>query len=334
MADFVNRFLSEYSDRRIKILDIGSQDINGSYKPLFENPNWEYTGCDIVEGRNVDIVLKNMYNWSEIESDSYDVLVCGQVFEHVEYFWVTIMEIARIIKENGLCCIIAPSAGIEHRYPVDCWRYYPDGFRAMAKYAGLEVLDVYTQWDNVNFPDGSGFWKDSVLICRKPVMSVEQRQLFKYRNTLSKLLAESVNLHVFELKENGNIINYDRELITAVKNIENNVQVEESFKIFDKYDVDMIIEVINAILLKDKVEIFNFLAINYFNAGVINNVLPYLNAAYQIDRKNKDTLYNLGYVLYALGENQSALKFLQMIDEQDEEVFYLINKINSSSLNG
>ena len=29
----------------------------------------------------------------------------------------------------------APSRGPEHRYPNDCWRFYPDGYRALAKYA-------------------------------------------------------------------------------------------------------------------------------------------------------------------------------------------------------
>jgi hypothetical protein len=90
------------------------------------------------------------------------------------------LEIARILKEDGMCCIIAPSAGIEHKYPQDCWRYYPDGFRVLAKYAGLEILDVYTQWDN-------DVWKDSVLICKKPRMSPLNMMKFDLKNKLSTM---------------------------------------------------------------------------------------------------------------------------------------------------
>jgi len=189
MKDFIDHYLSGHNEDSLNILDVGSQDVNGSYKPLFNNPKWNYFGCDMVEGKNVDIVLKNVYNWAEIESESYDVIISGQALEHIEYFWITILEIMRTLKEGGLCCIIAPSNGFEHRYPVDCWRYYPDGFRALAKYAGLETLEVYTQWENGWYEDGSGFWKDSVLICKKPFMSESEKQLFNYKNALSKLIA-------------------------------------------------------------------------------------------------------------------------------------------------
>ncbi len=54
-------------------------------------------------------------------------------FEHTEFFWLTMREMKHALKPGGLCCIIAPSAGPEHQYPVDCWRVYPDGLRAAAR---------------------------------------------------------------------------------------------------------------------------------------------------------------------------------------------------------
>ncbi|KPU44251.1 hypothetical protein OXPF_24190 [Oxobacter pfennigii] len=187
MEKFVAKYLSDYTDKEIKIIDIGSQDVNGSYKPLFDNPKWEYYGCDMEEGNNVDIVLKDVYNWKEVKSDSFDVVVSGQAFEHIEYFWATMLEISRVAKYGGLLCIIAPSAGVEHRYPVDCWRYYPDGFRALARYSGLEVLEVYTDWYPIDYPDRGEIWKDSVLICKKPDMPVVQKFKMYLKNRLSKL---------------------------------------------------------------------------------------------------------------------------------------------------
>jgi SAM-dependent methyltransferase len=187
MEDFVNRFLkSKYENQEIDIIDIGSQDVNGTYKPLFDQPKWHYTGCDMVKGKNVDLVLSDSYHWKNVKSNSFDVVISGQTFEHIEYFWVTMLEITRILKPGGMCCLIAPSNGVEHKYPVDCWRYYPDGFRALAKFAALELVDVYTQWGNAAYEDGSGFWNDTVLICRKPHRNLGGKIRLALKNKLCK----------------------------------------------------------------------------------------------------------------------------------------------------
>jgi SAM-dependent methyltransferase len=95
------------------------------------------------------------------------VFISGQAFEHTEYLWLTMMEVERVLKPTGLACIITPSAGPEHRYPVDCWRIYPDGMRALAKFAGLETIDVLTEWNPQDYADDSYNWKDSRLLARK-----------------------------------------------------------------------------------------------------------------------------------------------------------------------
>lgn len=188
MEQFSDIFLDKYRNKKISILDVGSQNVNGSYRNIFNKPNWTYTGCDMAAGDNVDIVLSNIYNWKEIKTNTYDVVISGQCFEHIEYFWVTMLEISRVLKQGGLCCIIAPSSGYEHKYPVDCWRFYPDGFAALAKFAELELIEVYTEWDNIDYKDKSGIWHDSVLICRKPVMSVRDKFKFYIKNILFKLM--------------------------------------------------------------------------------------------------------------------------------------------------
>jgi len=171
MRAFRDKYLISKKDESLSILDVGSQEVyeNGSYKPLFADyPQWKYQGLDMVDGNNVDIVLKDTYDWSQIRSNSVDVIISGQAFEHIEYFWLSMMEIARVLKLGGICCIVAPSSGYEHRYPVDCWRFYPDGFRAMAKYARLMPIEIYTQWEDSNiYDEGANCWHDSVLIAKK-----------------------------------------------------------------------------------------------------------------------------------------------------------------------
>lgn len=189
MRSFQEKYLNRFRDEKIRILDLGSQDVNGSYKPLFKNKKWEYTGADMAKGANVDLVLPDAYDWKGIESGYFDVVISGQVFEHVEFYWVTMIEIARVLKENGLCCIIAPSGGPEHKYPVDCWRFYPDGFRALARFSCLEALEAYTQWEPSGLDDGSDIWRDTVLIARKPVLSMKARLMFRLCNRMLKFYA-------------------------------------------------------------------------------------------------------------------------------------------------
>lgn len=168
MRWFKDNYLAEFAGKELKILDVGSYDVNGSYKDILNDPAWHYTGADLEKGPNVDVVLKNPYKWRNIPSDHYDVLVSGQAFEHVEWFWLTMLEVRRVLKPGGICCILAPAAGYEHKFPVDCWRFYPDGFSALAKFARMQTLHVATQWESLNYEDGSDQWKDSILVCKKP----------------------------------------------------------------------------------------------------------------------------------------------------------------------
>lgn len=162
------------------VLDLGSQDINGSYREIFEPAKWRYVGVDMAAGKNVDVVLADPYKWREFRTASVEAVVSGQAFEHTEFFWLSMQEIARVLKPGGLCCIIAPSCGPEHRYPVDCWRFYPDGMRALARYTGLECLKAETIWGGESryTTDASNEFCDTLLIARKPLIATKGPSLW------------------------------------------------------------------------------------------------------------------------------------------------------------
>jgi SAM-dependent methyltransferase len=185
MRAFAEKYMTAQRAEPLVILDLGSQDFNGSYRPLFAQPPWRYRGLDMAAGKNVDVVLRDPYRWREIKSAGADVIISGQTFEHTEFFWLTMREIARALKPGGLCCIIAPSAGDEHRYPVDCWRFYPDGLRAAARYAGLEILEASTQWEDLSqYDNESNKWHDSLLVARRP----NEKRRRNWRRRLDDLL--------------------------------------------------------------------------------------------------------------------------------------------------
>jgi hypothetical protein len=177
MTAFRRRYLDAQAAEPLIILDLGSQDIHGSYRPIFDRPPWRYVGVDIVPGKNVDLVIRDPYNWHELKANSADVLISGQTFEHTEFFWETAEEIQRVLKPNGLCCVIAPWTGPVHRNPLDCWRINCDGMLAIARYAGLEVLEAWTQTgDSPRYDANSNQWHESIIVARKPTGATSHRQ--------------------------------------------------------------------------------------------------------------------------------------------------------------
>ena len=69
-------------------------------------------------------------------------------------FWVSYLEILRILKPVGLFYLNAPSDGAVHKYPVDCWRFYPDSGQALVTWSKRNgfnnvLLECYTQMGGV-----------------------------------------------------------------------------------------------------------------------------------------------------------------------------------------
>jgi SAM-dependent methyltransferase len=142
------------------VLDFGSCDINGTLKPIFSKCN--YTGLDISQGSNVDIVCSG--NDVPLKSNTIDIIVSSSCFEHDECFWETFLEMCRLLKTHGYIYINAPSAAPYHAFPKDCWRFYFDSWLALEKYAqrknyNLVLLERYI--------DESYIDKDSVGIFQK-----------------------------------------------------------------------------------------------------------------------------------------------------------------------
>src|SRR2546423_10564137 len=63
MTAFRRDYLEARRGEALVILDLGSQDINGCYRPLFASPPWKYVGVDLAPGPNVDVVLSDPYEW-------------------------------------------------------------------------------------------------------------------------------------------------------------------------------------------------------------------------------------------------------------------------------
>ena len=133
MADFRDRYLSDM--RGCTVLDVGarlSKKQSYSYRDLLATDYW-YTAMDIEPGLNVDVVGYDSLG-------VYDVLISGQVMEHVRWPWEWLKSLRQYYA--SYICIIAPNTWKRHAYPLDTYRFWPDGMRALFDWAGIESIEV------------------------------------------------------------------------------------------------------------------------------------------------------------------------------------------------
>ena len=99
------RFPKYFTD--VKVLDIGSLDINGNNRYLFDQPYY-YVGVDLGEGNNVDVVSPgHLYDCGF----KYDVVMSSECFEHDMYYARTLQNMVRLLKKGGLLTFTCASTG-------------------------------------------------------------------------------------------------------------------------------------------------------------------------------------------------------------------------------
>ena len=171
--DFGQKFFNAYvkDGEGLTIVDIGSQDVNGSLRSVAPKSS-KYIGVDFVEGNGVDVIISDPYSLP-FDENSVDVCVCSSCFEHSEFFWLLFTEILRILKPTGVFYLNVPSNGFFHRFPVDCWRFYPDSGMALQNWGrrsgyNVALLESFIgdqmphEWE-----DFQGEWNDFVAVFLK-----------------------------------------------------------------------------------------------------------------------------------------------------------------------
>lgn len=156
------RFVKTYLAvrKRLNILDVGSFDFNGSLRPLFEVPDWDYIGLDI-DGKPEENVDSHILDDGTFPFDdgSFDVVVSTSCLEHDKAFWRTFSEMIRVAGDGALIYLNVPSEGPYHPYPLDCWRFMPDAFKALAySFPQVRLLE--------NYITDEGEWHDNVGVFR------------------------------------------------------------------------------------------------------------------------------------------------------------------------
>jgi SAM-dependent methyltransferase len=103
---FVKKILGNYFINK-RVLDVGSGDINGNNRFLFEN--CEYDGNDVIQTNNVTIVSKTKD--LPFTDNTFDTIISTECFEHDPEYKESFIKIYNMLKPDGMFCFTCASTG-------------------------------------------------------------------------------------------------------------------------------------------------------------------------------------------------------------------------------
>ena len=106
MAFFIKNFLNKSNNGQTKIKLLHFTPEAGLYDFLSKINNIEYYTSDL-ERTDVDFNF-DLHNCTEIENNSFDLIICSHVLEHVENDKRCMSEIKRMLKQNGIALLMVP----------------------------------------------------------------------------------------------------------------------------------------------------------------------------------------------------------------------------------
>jgi SAM-dependent methyltransferase len=87
---------SRVPERRVSVLEIGSRNVNGEVRHLFDSSR--YVGLDIEPGPGVDVVADaSVYE----TDDRFDVIVCCEVLEHTPVWAQIVARCGDLLRPAG-----------------------------------------------------------------------------------------------------------------------------------------------------------------------------------------------------------------------------------------
>jgi SAM-dependent methyltransferase len=129
-----------------RVLEIGPDGFPSAYRKLVDRGGMSWETLDLFKDDRLTHVAASEYSFP-VEDERYDVVISGQVIEHVRKIWVWMREVSRVCKVGGVVITINPVSWPYHEAPVDCWRAYPEGVKALYEDSSLEVL--LSKWESL-----------------------------------------------------------------------------------------------------------------------------------------------------------------------------------------
>jgi len=139
---FVGEVVARHNLRHASVLEIGSLNVNGSVRGLFDGP---YLGIDMQDGPGVDLVMNaHALVSTPLDGEPFEVIVCTEMLEHDDLPWVT-LENAYEHADAGAWLILTCRGYDErgcfplHGHPDDIYRFSCAGIRSLLRATGWQA---------------------------------------------------------------------------------------------------------------------------------------------------------------------------------------------------
>ncbi len=281
-----------------KVLDIGSLDINGCNRDLFEN--CQYTGIDVGKGKNVDII--SVGHLFDGEDNYYDTIISTEVFEHDMFYEKTIINVMRMLKPGGLFLFTCAAPG----RPEHGTRRCGEQNAPLLQQVSEEWADYYknlTDDDIKVIPNFNETFPDCY---------------FEIKNTNIEIPSD---LYFYGIKGGDKNFNLKKKVEPKFNNFNNDVFVIDSWPNTPEKE-DTLVELIN------KIKVFNIPIIlcgHYPIKPEIQNMVDYF-----IFDKNNDVLYEKDFEKYGINSDRwtetNTYKLTNKIDFHHDYAIWLTMK--------
>jgi len=126
-----------------RVLELGSRARSEiSRRHLFEGK--QYTGLDVVQGPNVDVVGDAHALSAHFEPESFDAMYSVSTFEHLAMPWKVALEVHKVLRPGGLAYFVTHQSLGMHELPWDFWRYSDTSWNSLFNtYTGFRVLETF-----------------------------------------------------------------------------------------------------------------------------------------------------------------------------------------------
>lgn len=104
-TEFCKKYFPDHFKNQ-RVLDVGSGDINGNNRALFENCSYE--GNDLIQAKNVTIVSKTA---TLPFGREFHTIISTECFEHDPEYAESLRKIVSMLKPGGLFCFTCASTG-------------------------------------------------------------------------------------------------------------------------------------------------------------------------------------------------------------------------------
>ena len=143
------RYAKKYFEKNMDVLEIGPDCFPSSYQHIVSRAGCKWNTIDAFERKGLTYLAKGEYDFG-LPSNSFDIVLSGQVIEHVRRTWDWMAECGRVCKPGGYVITINPVSWGYHEAPIDCWRIYPEGMRSLYEQAGLIDINSFCETNKIN----------------------------------------------------------------------------------------------------------------------------------------------------------------------------------------